>query len=463
MDAIEKLAKNVVRVRYEDLPKEVVEGTKISVLETLGVIAAGATAPGCQIIVDLVKDWGGKLESTILIHGGKVPAHNAALVNSTMARALELDNATDRGLHLNASSVTSALAVSEMCGGISGKEFITAVALGEDLASRINLATAYRLQGKISRVGTCMPFGVAAITGRILTLDEIGIRNALGIAFTQAGGSMQSIVDGASAERVSQGLASSSGIVAAILAKRGITGAKNVLQGIHGFFSLFSNDQADINRLTAGLGEEFLGVLCMRKRYPQCGCTLAATEGTIELRQRYNLTPEDVDEVLVTMRRIMYQTASPSFQVRDNPQVDAQFSVPYVVANVLVRGSSRLEHFTQESVLNPDVVAFTKRIRCIAGDQEVEERGGLAHSALVEIRMKDGRTYKNFVKSPVGWPPGRTLTYEETAEKFKSCAAYSSMPLPQDNIDKLINIVGDLQNVHDICQLPSLLLYRAKT
>jgi 2-methylcitrate dehydratase PrpD len=450
MDIMEKLVENVVARRYEDLPRQAIEATRSGVLETLGTLIAGASAPGCQIVVDLVREWGGKQESTILIHGGKVPAQNAALVSSTMARALEFDGGMERGLHPCASSVPSALAVAEMCGGINGKEFLTAIAVGEDLAGRINLATTYRPEGKISRTTTCMPFGVAAIAGRLLRLDKNAMWNAMGIAFTQAAGSMQSIVDGALAERVSQGFASSSGIISAILAKRGITGAKNILQGTHGFFSLFSRDQGDAGALVAGLGQDFFGTQIFRKRYPQCGAAASATDGVLELRRKHNIQPTDVDGIRVILRQTFLNTVRPSFRIRDTIQVDAQFSLPYIVANALARGYPKLEHFTADSVQNEEVLAISKKVQCIAGDEEIDKQSGLAQSAIVEIRTKNGGCYTKFVKSPVGWLPGRPLTYEEIVKKFRDCVAYAPIALPEGNTDRLINMVTDLEGIRDV-------------
>src|SRR5512147_1706129 len=104
IDAIVPLVKNIVGVKYEALSQEVRETAKKFILDTLGVAIAGSSLPISRIIVDQVKDWGGKEESTILVHGGQVPCMNAALIGATMAHALEFDDTHDEaGLHANAS------------------------------------------------------------------------------------------------------------------------------------------------------------------------------------------------------------------------------------------------------------------------------------------------------------------------------------------------------------------------
>lgn len=91
---MEKLASNVLDTRFASLDQKIVESAKNLIIDTVGCMVAGANAAGNRALVDLVKDWGGKKEVTILVHAGKVPAHNAAMVNSIMARSLDYE-ATD--------------------------------------------------------------------------------------------------------------------------------------------------------------------------------------------------------------------------------------------------------------------------------------------------------------------------------------------------------------------------------
>jgi len=452
MDIIEKLVKTVVNTKYEDLPQEAVEVTKRDILDTFGVLIAGATAQGCETIVDLIKDWGGKRESTILIHGGKVPAYNAALANSTMARALDFDNAVDKGMHPCASAVPTALAIAERCGGVSGKEFLTAIALGQDLGERINIAST---RGGFDTTGTCWVFGATATAGRILGLDKDKMSHALGIAFNRAAGSFQSNVDGALVVRVIEGFTSSSGIISALLAQRGITGTKNTLQGQWGFFSLFSRDEGALEALTDGLGERFEGVRFFVKLYPSCGATLSATDAVLELVQEHDIKSGNVAEIIANVPKRLYDLVGHPFSIRENPQVDAQFSLQYTLANALVRGSPKLEHFTEKFIKDSEVLEIAKRVRPVL-KPEVEKQG-VAISALVEIRMNNGEQYSKFVEYPKGHPQ-HPLTKEEIREKFRNCVAYAPKPLPKENTEDLLKMVDNLECVEDISEIVKLLV-----
>ena len=110
------LARNVVGINYEDLPPEVVEVTKMSILDTLGVIAAASgTVPGISEMVELVKEMGGREESTIVGFGGRVPAWAAAFVNAAMGHALDYDDLHHGAMvHPSSPAVTAGFAVAEM-------------------------------------------------------------------------------------------------------------------------------------------------------------------------------------------------------------------------------------------------------------------------------------------------------------------------------------------------------------
>ena len=298
MDITDRLVRNVIETGYEDLPENVIETTKLAILDTMGCVIAGSSSPGILALRDQVVDWGGKKESTVLVYGDRVPCPNAALVNSTAARALDFDPTWARGIHMSAASVPTALAVAEMRQGVSGKEFLTAIAAGEDLAARIAFATPN--YGGFEPTGVCGILGLAAITGKLLGFDQRQMLEALAIAFNRGAGSYQPNVDGALMIRVLEGLASRSGIESALLARRGISGGEDTLEGTYGFFHLFCKDRYDKEILTGGLGKTFMGASeTFFKRYPSCGGTGSAIDATLELAKETGVRPEDVAEIIV--------------------------------------------------------------------------------------------------------------------------------------------------------------------
>ena len=188
------LAGNAAKVKYDDLPKDVVEITKKFILDTLATLVAGSSAPGCKSVVDVIKDWGGKEESTVLVYGGKAVAENAALANSMMAHARDFDDTHDKAvLHANVSVLPAALAMAERNGGVSGKDLIAAVATGVDLMCRLGLGAMGSLNWILS--STAGYFGGTVAAGKVLGLDENKLLHAMGIAYSQCAGSYQCLVD----------------------------------------------------------------------------------------------------------------------------------------------------------------------------------------------------------------------------------------------------------------------------
>lgn len=168
---------------------------------------------------------------------------------------------------------------------------------GEDLA--IRLSTAGKDYGGFSPVGIVMFFGTAAIAARVLGLGKVEMLNALGFAFVRGAGSHQVASDKVSAIRMLFRWSCRSGIEAAMLAKRGLSGVKNILQGPYGFFRLFSKTQPDLDALTDQLGRRFDVVRFHFKKYPTCGTTWAASEAALHLVHKFDINPKEIKRITV--------------------------------------------------------------------------------------------------------------------------------------------------------------------
>src|SRR4029434_9953582 len=181
-----QIASYLARTGYEALNDEALRATKDHILYTLGTILAGSSAPGISEALSGAQALsGGSQESTVLVHGDKLPAAFAALVNATMGHSRELDINGDRIAYKSSITVVpAALATAEKVGHVSGKDLIAAVCLGADLGIRLGLATNPKpIHARAIALG---PFAPAAACGKILGLDETGLHNALGIAFCRS-------------------------------------------------------------------------------------------------------------------------------------------------------------------------------------------------------------------------------------------------------------------------------------
>lgn len=450
MEPERKLAEFVSTTQYGALPGEHVQLLKNVILTNLGTTLAGADSDGCHEVVELVRQWGGAKEATLLVHGGAVPAHNAAFANSVMARALDFDDVMTPGIHIGASSVPTALAMAERAGGCSGKDFLTALVLGTEVAARINSISVY---GSFDPVGVCSVFATAAVAGRMLRLNPKQMLDALGLALNRSGGSFQSNIDGALAVRFIQGFATEGGIVSAQLAQRGITGPHNFLEGMHGYFALYAKNREDTHRVAADLGERYELANTVFKKWPSSGSTLASTQAALEFVAE-GVGPDDVEKIAITVAPQTFRMGGHPFVIGENPTVNAQFNIRYCVANAFLRKSSRLQHFEPDLVTDPRLMAFTKRVHTQA-DAAFERRGMLAMD--MELTTRDGRVLRKTVDVPAGVPPN-PLSEAEHMERFWECVAFAEQPWPRADVEEIISLVGKLETLEDVRVLIPLLL-----
>lgn len=454
MDAIFDFVKNFTDVKYNDLPIASVEAAKTEVMDSLATAIGGSPKAGVGELVDIIREWGGSEQSTIIAYGIKCPAPNAAQVNATMIHALDYDDGNPSAMvHIGCVTVSTCFAVAERMGGISGKELITTIALGADFMSRLSLAS--RPNSNLMACGwhpTALNgfLGAAAMAGRIMGLDEEKMVNALGITYHQCAGNLQSVNDGALTKRMGPGLAAKGGITAALMAERGITGAKNSLEGKFGLFNLYHGGDYDTGILTDGLGKRFEVENLGFKPYPCCGHNHAFIDATLSLMSRHNIKADQVQEITVYGGESGYALCVP-LEVKRTPRtiVDAQFSVPWTVATALVKGKVSLEDFTEEAIKNKDVLEISQKV---TGHLDTGMNRHGVGPGRVTILTKDGAEYTEYVEYCSGTPEN-PMTFDDCTRKFRECSAYSIKPLSADTADKIIKLISRLEQLDDATEI----------
>jgi len=457
MDTEKRLAAYASNTRFEDLPPEPVNTIKNVLLTVLGSTIAGATQDGCEALIDQIKEWGGRKEATILMQGGRVPAYNAALANSTMARALDICDGMSPGMHLGSSTVPTALAVAELSGGCSGKEFLASLVVGSEVAARINFSSFYE---GFDPTGVCSIFATTAIAGRMLRLDSGQMLHALALAFNKSGGSFQSNIDGSLAVRLIQGFVSQGGIICAQLAKRGITGPKNFLEGIYGYFHLYAKDKYDPKEVIGELGRRFDSTQILFKKYPSCAGTAASVDAMLDLVEEKGIAPEDVAKIDIRVTPYIYKLVGHRFEIGENPRVNAQFNIRYCVASALLRKGLKLQHFEESFIREPKIMELTDKID-ITIDSALEKPGEHHCAMQMYVRTTDEVVYHKTVDVPRGFPEN-PLTTEEHLKRFEDCVSYARKPLPRQNIEKIVSLISGLEEVKDVRSLIPLLQVRVR-
>lgn len=452
---IEELSANVLNTRYENFDQETLDNAGLRMMDVIGCLIGGANADGNLALTNLVKDWGGKKESTICIYGGKAPAHNTAMLNSIFARSFDFEalipvvDGQTIPSHISGTTVMTALTMTEMS-GVDGKELITALLVGDDLAVRILASTGFRITSGWDNTGTINTIGATAIAGRLLGLDQKQMRNAFGIVLNQLGGSFQCIWDGATSFKLHQGLSARNGIISAQLAKAGWTGPEDLLFSRFGYYKLYTEGCVNPEILTRGLGEKYYWESVF-KPYPCCRAVQPTIDCALTLVRKHDIWAEDIQEVVI----IVPQEAAESFlgqpfKIGDFPHGNAAFSYRYTVATALLRRKVMPEHFSLRSMTDPNIDSIMNKIR-------LEGRSGEPTlNARLDIKMKDGKEFTESTDTPKG-DPTNPMSKDEIISKFMANVDFSKR-VSRTNAEKIIDMVDNMEKQDSVKPLISLLV-----
>ncbi len=441
------LAEHICGSGFADLPTATRVATCNDILDTFGCLLGGSGAPGIAELARIIGGWGGTPQSQVMLWQRRLPAPQAAMMNASMAHALDFDDTLDHGgsIHPGASVLAASLAVSDMLGGVSGQRLLLAITLGLDVSCRVALAsTVDRGWHRTAAMGV---FGAAAASGKLLGLNPEQMVNALGIAFSQSAGNRQCIVDGALTKRLQAGQAASSGVLAAILAAEGFTGAHNIFLGRFGFFELYQPNGHDPAKLLEDLGTQFRGDQLSFKPYA-CGRPQhAMLDAAIAVRDQLGLgTTVDLAEIADVRVAAAAATIADNFtgaphKRRPTQIVEAQFALPYLIAAALVHGRVGISEVAD--IHHTQVLQIAERMEGVDADHA---RSG------VTVRLGNGRVASVNIAAPLGSPENR-LSIEQLKAKFADCARNAVRPLADDAVQEAANMILRLEEVQDVSGL----------
>ena len=460
MDIAWDLAEHIVGTRFEDLSGHTVDLAKRFFLDSLGVAIAGSSAAGVKEVVEQMEEWGGRPESTIICYGKRVPDVNAAFANSVMIHARDFDDTHDGAVvHANVTASPTVMAISEKVDGVTGKEFLCALVLGIDLNCRLGLAIGSapefsQREIKWIRTAVCGIFGATAAACKVLKMGKEPVMNALGIALSQIGGTRQVITDSALTKRMQPAFMTRAAIISALLAKRGVTGCKDVFEGSYGYFNLYWGGGYARHELTEGLGERFEVDNLSFKPYPCCRYTHGPIDAALKCTKRNGISSDSVEEIRVHLvRHPFFDMVSRPFELRGDPGVDAQFSIPYTVTSAILDGYVFLDSFEPEKVKGRARNPLLKKV-AVFRDGAIKDPRSLG-PATVEIKTKSGTVFSETVEEFKGHPKN-AMTEEECRGKFLRCSGYSSKPFSKEALEKIMEAVlrlERLKNTNDLMKL----------
>jgi 2-methylcitrate dehydratase PrpD len=432
-----KFANNTANLKFEDIPKEVVNKAKLILRDGLGnQIAASAIGEPAIRMVELVREWGGAPQATVVGFGFKAPLPNVAMCNAMMGHGVELDDAHGSGL-IKAGSVLvpTAMAIAEYK-KVSGKEVITSLIAGYEIAIRIAKAInpGHRQRG-YHTTGTVSCIAAAAMGARLLGCNAEQIAWAIGLGAMQSAGIQSYLDDPCIAKPFSPGKSAFNGTIAAVMASRGFSGPKKVLESKEGFFNAFT-DSVRISDLLDGFGQEFAIMEIGFK--PHAACRYA--HGPIDLAQdmfwKEKVRVSDVEKITVHMSQLAIRQASKPKVTNLNA---AMGSTQFGVALALENGLNGLrDYWSGYENKNIHELAANK-VTLVPED----EFGLTGRQAIVEIDTKDGRHLRLRSEEPRG-EPTNPLTEDELERKFFGLA--SMVMKNESDFNAISNRVMSIEN-----------------
>lgn len=422
MTITDRLSQFAAGLSTAAIPPEVTARARMLVLDCVGnIVRARADSESTPALLAAVKTVGlDKGDARVFGDPASYAPAGAVLLNATLAHSLDFDDTHAAAIvHAAAPIVPAALGAAAIAGA-SGAEALVGIIAGYEVALRIALALpagAHYDRG-FHPSATCGAFGAAAAASRVLGLDAAATASALGIALSQAAGSLQFLANGAWTKRFQVGWAGMAGFVAAMLAREGFKGAAEPIEGRHGFLQSHAPSPMP-ERAVQDLGRAWELMLTGVKPYPSCRWGHAGIDAALALRAAHGLRADGIGAVTLGISRAgMLLIGAPAEQ-KANPAniVDAQFSGPFVIATALATG--RMDWDSYRGLHDPAIRALMQRVRC-ENDPEIEALFP-AHMAGKLTITAGGRSFAHTVVEPKG-EPGNFLSEGELRAKFSGLA-----------------------------------------
>jgi aconitate decarboxylase len=449
-NAARRFARHALSTQYEDLSQNAVAQAKVFILDTLGVGIAGSTAFGADQVAIASAGWGSGTDATLWGRRERATATGAALLNGFQAHCQEYDCVHEAAvLHPLATALPAALAYAERQGGVSGRDLLTAVAVGVDISAGLGIAS--RSAMRFFRPSTAGGFGATAAVGRLMRLDEDSLISAFGIQYAQTSGTLQPHVEGSATLPLQVGMNGRAALQSCDLSRAGMVGPQDVFEGTYGYLRLFEGEW-DLTEVLASLGQIWRISEVSHKPYPAGRATHAGIEGILALRQLHPFAIDKVAKITIVGPPVTARLCARPDVPNPSPNY-ARLCMAYIAAKVLLHGEIDLAHYRGEELTDPDTHRVAQRIVMLP-DSSTDP------NALVPVEVTIGLTNGQ----ELHWrceamlaSPTRRLTREQHLAKFRRCWDFAQSPMPDSQRDALIDMVDELDGSADVRALCRLL------
>jgi len=450
-----RLAEQVTNLTYGSLDKSVIQRAKEAVLDTIGVTLEGSRTRCADLLNEHIEDIGGREEATIIGRNRRSSPSNAALVNTSSGHALDYDDVSVTVIgHPAVVTLFPALALGEKLHS-SGEDILSAFIAGYETIASIARGVIPEFNEKgwhcCSTLGT---FGAAATACKICGLNREDTATAFGIAGALASGVKENF--GTMTKPLQVGKAASNGITSALLVKKGFTASPQILEGKHGFCSVFAPTY-ELDKMVESYGRPFDLVSggAIFKKWAACYAFHPCIEAIILLSEENNILPEDVSKIEIAATPIVVDN---HFYDEPRTGIEGKFSAHFCAAVALAKRKAGSREFSENVIKDPVIKNLMTKVRLYA-DQDLCKHGYVLPEeegptkTRVAIMLNDNRVLFREISIAKG-APSRRLSVEEIIGKFKECAG---IILSEESIENLLDCVMNLEQMSDISRLMNML------
>lgn len=440
-------------LEISELPLPVVEAARTNLFDTLACAAAGRTAPGVSEVRDLVLGWGARGDAALWWSDARLPAHDAAWVNGIMAHARDYDDTHDAAvLHAGVSVVPAALAAADIAGRpVTGGDLLAGLVVGLELICRLGMATRIGIiESGFIYSGLFGHFAATAAAARVLRLSPAETVNAMGIAYSQAGGTHQVTRDGATTKRMQPGFGARSALLSIAMSQAGIRGAQNIFEGEDGLGRTYLRSALDSGALREGLGQRFHMADLSYKPYPCCRFNHSAIDAALAIRREPRFDASRVRRITVGTNRQAWEAVASPIEIRQAPTtvVQAQFSICYTIACALTNGAVGLEDFVDAALQRPTVMALTRKVEPFV-DPAIESEWGRTISPAELVVETDSGVFRTRVDHARGGR-GNAMSPKDFDRKLHDCLAFADFPEAEATHATFHKVIDGLPDCPDV-------------
>ncbi len=442
MNTTRRIAEFVAGLKLADVPPQAIAIVKGGLIDAVGVAIAGADTAAADVVTRWARDAGGAPQSGVIGGAFKTSAQVAARANGTIGQAQDFDPPTPL------LPVLLALGESQQS---SGRDCLEAYIAGYEVQSKLQsgVSAKHYEHGWHSNAvfGT---IGATAAAAKLLKLDAAQTTMALGIAASEAGGLRQNL--GTMTKPYHAGAAAANGIIAATLARHGMTSAADSIEGEFGLLRVFAfKGEYDEKHIAQSFGAPWhlLAHEIRIKPYPCCRAGHRALDATLALVEQYQLAPESIARIECEISAHVTQLMA---YPRASNALEAKFCLPYCLAVAVCDGEVGLQQFTAERVADTNVQALASRAHIAHPDGRSEWETGTRLPCKVRIVCNNAAVHEASADAPKG-DRDNPVSLPDIIAKYHACTRDLLSAQDANTVLASLQTLESLDTIHALADI----------